>query len=254
MLNTPFIHASEYNKISDLVMFIGQNCVLKFNVILNYESKDGGIENFHKEFQYYSKKNCVNQYTINRRFDYYLTLENQYANDIGFKESIIIGNTEMIMFKFLLKSAMDWFMDSRYSDMYANKDGVLIMVNPQSAKKVVLRSKYVEIEPIVYVDQDGNYDFGIRLYLNSDTNYTELSFNRLCGLYYVIDTMNLYQSAITLINYLQRPEFGTNLTSYVEGTRYENAPRLIEKQKSGRYIEETNVFKQRTNKLEDSLG
>ena len=56
MLNVPFIRVNEYNKISDLVMFIGQNCVLKFNVILNSEGKDGRIENFHKEYQYYSKK------------------------------------------------------------------------------------------------------------------------------------------------------------------------------------------------------
>ena len=252
MLNVPFIRVNEYNKISDLVMFIGQNCVLKFNVILNSEGKDGRIENFHKEYQYYSKKYDTNQYTISRKFDYYLTIENQFASEIGFKESIIIGINEMMMFKLLLKSAINWFMDSQYSNMYANKDGKLVLVNPQTPKRAVFKSKYIEIEPIVYISQEDSYDFGVRMYLNSETNYTELSFNKLCGLYYIIDSLNLYQAAITLINYLQRPEFGTNLISYVEGTKYENTSKMPS-QKSGRYIQEINVFNQKRNKLEDSL-
>lgn len=257
MLNVPFIKPNEYNKITDLVMYVGQNCILKFNVILNYEGKDGSsIENFHKEFQYYSKKYSANQYTISRKFEYYLSLENAFTNDIGFKEIIYIGVCEIIMFKMLLKSAMDWFFDSQYSDMYANKDGRLVLMKSMPPKRVVLRSKYIEIEPMVYIDQLDNSDFGVRIYLNSETNYTEIPFNRLCGLYYIIDSFDLYQSAITLINYLQRPELGTNLTSYVEGTKYEDA-RIKDQtptQKSGRFIEENNVFKQRRNKLEDSLG
>lgn len=251
----PFIRMTQYNKISDLVMTVGQNCVLKFNVVLNYEGKDGNIENFHKEFQYYSKRFSANQYTISRKFEYYLSLENSHPNDIGFKESIYIGVCEIMMFKFMIKSVMDWFFDPQYSDMYGNKDGRLVLMKSISPKRVVLRGKYVEIEPMVYIDQYESSDFGVRIYLNSDTNYTEIPFNRLCGLYYIIDSFNLYESAITLINYLQRPDLGTNLTSYIEGTKYEDI-KISEQtpiQRSGRYID-NNIFKQKRKKLEDSLG
>lgn len=252
----PFINVADYNKITDTIMTIGSNCVLKFNVILNSENKNTGeVENFHKEFQYYSKRFSKNQYSIFRKFDYFLSIENYVPNDNGFRETIQIGVCEITMAKYLLNSVMEWFLNPDYKDLYSNKDGRLVITREISPKKVFLRSKYIEIEPIVYIDADNNTDIGVRMYLNSETNYCEMSFSRFCGLHYMIDSFNLYESAIILINYIQRPELGTNLISFID-----NNPLDLRKEstgnhtnKVGRRIENNNVFTKKQN-LEDSLG
>lgn len=233
-------------------MFLGKNAVLKFNVYLNYEHDKFGLQNFHKEYQYYNNRLGRDQFTISRQFDYALSVENissSTENDI--KETILIGICEMSMFKMLLNAGMEWFTNPRYNNLYANKDGKLVLIEQVQPRRIFCRSKYIEIEPIVYVDKNSVYDLGVRMYLNSETNYVEMNLSRFCGLHYIIDTFNMYQAAITLINYLQRPEFGTNLVSFSSGgivTDNQKEERMPA-QKTGRKI---NVFTEKR-KLEDSL-
>lgn len=249
---SPFIHVSDYNKISDTIMYLGKNVVLKFNVYLNYENEKYGQQNFHKEYCYYNNRLGKDQYTIMRYFDYAMTIENtSQSADNDIREVIQIGVCEMSMMKMLLHAGMEWFTNPQYSELYSNKDGKLVMMEQVQPRRIFCRSKYIEIEPIVYVDSNLTYDFGIRMYLNSETNYVEMSLSRYCGLHYMMDTINLYQAAITLINYLERPEFGTNLTSFSnnynsDGTKEQKIP----VQKTGR--KPINVFAEKRN-LEDSL-
>ena len=69
----------------------------------------------------------------------------------------------------------------------------------------------IVLEPVIcsYNDQ---YAPGIRLYI-SETNYTDMTIDKYMGLLYLIENINMYQSAQLMINYIQRPEFGTNMYS-----------------------------------------
>lgn len=210
-----FIKVGDYNKITDVVMHVTNNCLLKFSVLLNKKDKrTNNLDNFHKEYKYYSRTNHKDQYTISRDFEYYLSLDNIYPDENGYKESIIIGICEITMMQFLINAAVDWFSKPEFSNMYANKDGKLVIVQSVSPKKAIFRTKYIEIEPIVYIDTSNVYDLGVRMYLNSETNYVEMPLSRLLGLQYIINRFDLYQAAVALINYIERPELGTNLVNF----------------------------------------
>ena len=216
-MNSPFIKVTDYNRLSDVVMYLSKNCVLKFNVMLYNNIKDY-ISSFHSEFRVFDSKFNSDRYYLNRRFKYYLSIET-----IGteLKSSIPISVNEMTMCQMMMNSALEWFTSNEYSDLYAVKNNRLVLTRAVEPKHMICSGKMLKIEPMVFVDYMDNTDFGVRLYLDSEDVYCEMSMNTFLGLQYTINSIDLYQCAIGLINYLQRPELGTNLTAsdtYIDKT------------------------------------
>lgn len=253
MIN-PLIRIDEYNRVSDVLLYIGKNMVVKFNVQLsNYNKDTKKMEPFHKEYKYYDARVGSDRYTIHRSFGYYISIENCIANDDGIKEIVKVGVCEITLMKMMLNSGLEWFTNSEYKDLYGKRDGKLVINKQIEPKHISLQGKYVEIEPIVFVSYMGDYDFGVRLYLNSDTNYVEMPLNTYCGLQYTFESVNLYQSALGVLAYLEKPEPGSNLVSFSEGyERYSDVVRECKqpnKNKIGRKIG-GNVFT-KNNHLDD---
>lgn len=250
MIN-PMIHVNDYNKISDNIMILGSSMILKFSVQLSYNDSNYGMQSFHKEFGYYSSKVGKTMYSINRTFTCFLSIENTSTVEVA-KDYIHIGYNDMMIFRTMLDSCMRWFTDQTYSDIYAYKNGRLTMMKQVEPKKMYISGKYIAMEPAIYVDYLNNTDLGIRIYLNSDINYTEIPFSTFCGLHYFVSCFNMYESAQQMLNYIQRPEFGTNLVDFSKGaviSSPQDKEDLTPKQKSGRNV---NVFQQKKS-LKDKL-
>lgn len=52
------------------------------------------------------------------------------------------------------------------------------------------------------------------MFLSSTQSYCDISISNLEAFKYIIDTINLYESAQLMINYIERPDFGTNLYTF----------------------------------------
>lgn len=247
MIN-PMIHVNDYNKLSDIIMPIGRTMTLKFSVFLSYEDKQYGQQSFHKEYKYFSNKTKKNMYTLSRMVNCALIIENNHSAEVD-KDYINIGYNDMTPLIYMVSGAMDWFMKPEYANMFASKNGRLVLVNPPTPKRIYINGKYIELEPAIYVDYANNTDLGLRLYLNSDINYTEMSFSNFCGFHYFVTTFNMYQAAQALLNYIQRPDLGTNLVSFSDGHTNMEEHKKQPEQKTGRKI---NVFNQQKS-LEDKL-
>lgn len=203
------------DKISDDVYAIGPNVILKFNVSLSKIS-NGKRHHFHKEYEYPTKG--ISEYhslvTLKRSFDYYLSIENMQKDNFGNKAFIRIGVQEYILFKRALEVALSWFTDSKYSNLFVNDNGKLRLVAPIPDFKIskLPMQKYIEFIPIIidYGISNADKEPGVRIILSDPSSYVDINVDRLMGLYYIISCFNMYQSAITMINYIERPEFGTN--------------------------------------------
>ncbi len=203
------------DKISDEVYNIGPNVVLKFNVSLSKVSNNKRYH-FHKEYEY-SAKNIDGQQslvTIKRNFDYYLSIENIQKDSNGNKVFIRIGPQEYMIFKKSLDEAIAWFTDKKYAKLFVRDKGRLILMSPTPEFKIhnLPMQKYIEIFPIIIDRGMSNSDKepGVRMILGNSSSYVDINVDRLMGLYYTISTFNMYQTAVIVLNYLQRPEFGTN--------------------------------------------
>lgn len=202
------------DKISDDVYTLGPNVLLKFNVSLSRNS-NGKRYHFHKEFEYPSPLDGYpTLVTIKRSFDYYLSIESIQKDENGNKLFIRIGVQEYMIFKKGLEEAISWFTDSKYKNLFATNRGKLVMTSPIPEFKIsnLPMDKYIEFIPTIIDRGAANADKfpGIRMFLGSDSVFVDLSVDRLMGLYYIVSTFNMYQSACDLINYLERPDFGTN--------------------------------------------
>lgn len=203
------------DKVADDVFVIGPNVVLKFNVSLSKVS-NGTRYHYHKEYEY-PTKGITGQptlVTIKRSFDYYLSIENMQKDSNGNKVFIRIGPSEYMLLKKGLEEAISWFTNTDYKHLFAYDKGKLITVAPIPEFKIpsLPMNKYIEIYPIVIDKGIANSDKqpGVRLILGDDSAFIDINLDRLMGLYYTISCFNMYEAALLMINYIQRPEFGTN--------------------------------------------
>ena len=220
------IQYGEYEKISDDLFFLDYNTVLKFNVNFNHKNKDGDRVGFHSEVQYNSAKYNQSVINIKRRFDYFLSIENFKPSKLtGQKEFIMIGLKDILALRMQLNKVYKWFTSSSFKDLYAldkknNKLVILGGVEPIILDRLAM-SKFLQFEPIVY-DFENSSCMGVRISLSSPSNYCDISIDTFMGLKYLIDSINMYESAQLLLNYIQRPAFGTNLFTFDNDIPAEN--------------------------------
>lgn len=202
---------NNYQKITDFIMALSHDYVLKFNVELNRDTKNNERENYHKEFGYYVN----NDYRVNiyRDMNPYLSIESVVRNDQN-RIQIRIGMRDIYFFKLKLNEVIQWFTKEEFKTLFVKKDNRIIIpvkVNPIIVK--VSFGEYIEFEPSTITIGNEQY-IGVKVYLNSDNISFFMGINTLLSLNYFIDTFNMYQSSQLMLNYLGRPENGTNYIEY----------------------------------------
>lgn len=214
----------QYEKITDDLCILGINTILRFNVSLAIKTQDGIKKLFHSEFEYKAKKytNLNTVCSIRRSFDYYLSIENLRANQDGIKEFIMIRIQDILYVREQFELATKWFRDSKYENLFAMSKGRLVMLGKVEPIKILglAMDKSLMLEPIIINYDDNNQTTGVRLYLSSRDNYVDMSVDKFMGIVYLLSSINMYESAQILLNYLQRPELGTN--SYNMNNREED--------------------------------
>lgn len=204
---------NDYEKISDIILWLSNEYVLKFNVELNRRNDRKGKINFHNEFGY--TLNGEYRINITRQFSCYLSIESLRRDTDGNKLQIRIGMENIYFFKMKLQGVISWFTSHQHNSLFAKKDGNIIIlskVNPISIN--VQFGNYIEFEPTVQTFNNGEQNIGVRTYLNSDGVSFFMNVNTLLALGDFINSFNMYQSAQLMMNYIGRPENGTNYSGY----------------------------------------
>lgn len=200
------IYFNDYDKITDNLLWFSSDVVLRFCVQLSVKNKEGLRQSFHQEYSYNSKfLDTSLSRQIRRNIDCFLIID--IKGD--FDNSIMIRYQNMIMLKLKLQNVVQWF-----TKLFKIQDDKLCIVGRYKNEQLTLdMGKCIEFEPIVITYDNGECSEGIRMYINSKNIFVDMDISRFMSFYYIIDTFNMYQSACLLINYLQRPEYGTNSTS-----------------------------------------
>lgn len=203
------ISNKDYEKISDVVYGNGR-FIIKLNVKLNSYSDSKGRINYHKEVGYfYDKANQV-VYNMTRTFEYYLTIEDYRG------AYVMIGINNYLGLLSMLDDIFRWFVDKTFNGLFGRKeDGELIVNRAVTPIKIeyLPMGKWLEAIPKAIAFPNGDYATGVRLYLSSYDNYVDITFEEFQGILYILKNLNMFQSAQNMINYLQRPAYGTNLYS-----------------------------------------
>lgn len=237
----PIIRHNQYEKIVDDMMIIGDNAIIRFNVLLAKYNSKFGRTNYHQEFEYYNKDAGMNTVTLRRNFDYYFSLENiRIDQNTPIKQFIMITVNDIAGFQLFLNDIMRWFDDPEYEGLFVKNSKKNQIVMTKQVKPLFIDlppgNSYIVAEPMICINRYNEETIGVRLYLASESNYVEVPLNKMRGLKYLIDRTDMYGAALSLINYLQRPEYGTNLISYSRSNKDYNAEVSTPTQQSGRKI------------------
>lgn len=200
------IQYEEYDKLSDDVLYLGSNLCLRMNVSLSFKNQDQR-HHFHKEYKYDSNHGDLR--SIKRSFSYYLTLEKTDLRNIN--GGIMIRPQDMIILRSKLDEVSLWFK----SDTFGLKDKKELIVKKTKQSIMVnglANQKYLQFDPIVLVyENTGEQTPGVRITLGDSSIFADISVDKFFALQYTISEFNMYLSAQLLVNYLGRPEYGTNL-------------------------------------------
>ena len=184
------IDPTNYEKLQDDIYYIGGGIYLRLNVVLAKKDKDGNRRFFVSNYRYSSKyvdKGKV--ITMRRSFDYYLTIECTSDNT----QNIIIRVQNMILLKAKIKEVTKWFSDSNVFGIRNNKlviyKKVSVMIDGFPMEK------FITLEPVIINYDDSSVQRpGVRFMVNNMI-FTDMAIENFYGLAYLIDTLNLYQSA-----------------------------------------------------------
>lgn len=215
----------DYEKLSDDLYWLNDSVVVRFVVSLARADKENNRMHFHREFSYNSKyldKGHV--ITLRRSFSYYITFN--ILKD--YESTTIIGVKDILLFRAKLNEVINWFNNGTF----ALKRKKLVI--PSRPAPIIISGladgKFIQFDPIVMEDEETKaQQQGIRISFIND-NYADLSIDRFYGFYYLITSINMYQSAQLLLNYLGRPECGTNLYDFNNEGKYRDVNQYDEQE------------------------
>lgn len=204
-----------YDKISDDIIALGKNAVLRFNIGLASYNEDKKYF-FYKEYEISSKSHPT--ISIKRSYDYYLSIENYKKQSNGSKVFIRIGLKDFILLKNTIDEVVRWFTDKKYAKLFVKNNNSICMTAPIPSCRIdgLPMNSWLLFEPTV-IDRIQYQEPGVCLTLSDSDNITYLTFDTLLGLQHILSTMNMYQCAISILSSIPAP-LGTNRTSIGDGS------------------------------------
>lgn len=216
-MKTQLLTPIDYDKISDDLYWLSKRVVLRFNVTLARQTQDGNRVFYHKEFMFNTTKYLDKEKVVmmRRSFQFYLSIDDLD----NYENNTTIGVQDIILFRTKLHEASLWFTNG----VFGEKNHKLIIKSKPNP--IVLTglpyNKFITFEPIVIEYDNATQQQGVRIVL-SDITYVDVSIDRFYGLFYLVNSINMYQSAQLMLNYLGRPNLGCNMYEFTSSdSRFE---------------------------------
>lgn len=194
------IEHGDYNKLSDVIVRFNSETVIKANVQLTKLNLYNEKVSYHREVQ------TDRGIKMNREFNYFYTFEKGRGDNFI---NIIIRHSDMILLNRTLQKTLTWFEGNKHF-LIKNKKLILIPTKPLLITGLA-NGKYLQFEPIVYqFDESSPVSPGVRITLGEPSEFIDVDVDAYYGFVYEMEP-NMYLVCQNLVNYLGRPDFGTNL-------------------------------------------
>lgn len=206
---------NDYDKVSWIVGYYDR-LILKFHTSLGTANKNDKTKRpSYSEVAFGSQKysNHKSQRNISINANSYLTLEMQGS---GFNDSdkrIYINQIGLSHLKRTLRSMERWFFDPSFK-LYTKKKGVLnINIEYATLEEFAhIGQAVIHFKPAVITLDDVDYE-GVVLYLNNTYNECKMTLDEFSAFADEICNFNMFLAEQGSLNFIQRPEFGTNTYS-----------------------------------------
>ena len=185
-------------------MTLGYQVVMNINVKLYNFGKDGTPYSYHGQYQYYNDKMNETTNGIRLSFTYHLTIENRLPDN---KEYIMIGVNDIQSLINAVNNTGRVF--AHKSEVFKETNNRMVVVGAEDYVSLLIglpMDKWIRLEPTVVVGYEDTLYPGVRMYLNSETNWVDMTEKIFSGFQYHLNNGNLYTWAMQLINYHGKPD------------------------------------------------
>lgn len=203
---------TEYDRITDILMYLSSSFTLNFNVILSKKDKSGSRSFFQYETEYGSKFIGTDKgRSIKRIMQFFFTIDNKK----DFTNSFMMRLQDVYLITTIIEKRLFplIFGERRVYKIIEKQLVIVDKVDPilyaQSEYKFLL------FEPIVYQYENKTYKEGVRISVNSKFDTIDMDIDKFLGFYYLLKTTDMYTAAATLINFVKLPPHGINVYSQI---------------------------------------
>lgn len=221
-----YLDFMKYSKIQDILLYFG-DLVVKMNVVLYKDISKKGKVNFHRETEYMNPNTLTIDRNITRSYDCFLTIENIapiVVNGKSIKDKLCVRGGDIYLFKMAIaKKIFDMISDP---DRYGLDDrGKLSIVKQCSGIgwNIGMNGTLDFIPGIKYSTYtQESYPCVDIIMNNNPNNVSKVYLSQMYEFLHILDSISLHQYASELINYLGRPDYGTNMYSMIDAEAESN--------------------------------
>lgn len=199
----------DYKRIVDRgIFYLDRNYTMNFTVELEKNERS-----YHSEFGYHQKDGKFSV-GIYRTINYYLSIESWQKDQSGNRNDIRVNQDNFYQFLIATRAAMNWLISKDNASLFIRTKDGNIAIN-HAVEPIIVNGIYdntkLELSPAVFTNpNNGIQEAGIFIYINNASEPIFLSAKRFVNFQYFIENFNMYNTAQNMINYLGRPENGTN--------------------------------------------
>ena len=201
------IDFTEYDRITDTLMYLNDDVTLNFTVALSRKSKNGDRLFYHYESIYGSDKYGGSLRSIKRSMSFYFVLDVKSNFNHGF---ILRPQDVEILNRLITSKVLPWYFGNEKEAAFQIIGDKLVLTDFQPAvytQATQFETKYLSFEPIVVIENEQECR-GVRLIMSSG-HIIELTIDKFMGFYHLLHT-DMYSVASTMTTYAKVPPYAVN--------------------------------------------
>ena len=199
---------SDFDKISDVILFFSNDLTLSICMQLNKKNKDNKISNFQQTFHYMSKNLDKESYSIKRTMQAYFAI-----NDLkDYRNGVILKPNDIVFLKMLIDNNMlPWFIGNERIFFFDDHNKLQIRGKWDYQEFKINEYSFLAFAPIVIRYEDGTDKEGIRMLVNSKDRFVDLTIDLFMAFYYYISNTDLYNAAANMVNYVKMAPYDVGI-------------------------------------------
>ena len=197
------IDYTEYERITDNLMWLSDNVSLNFTVSFSRKGKSGERIHYHSEYVYGSDKFGGDLRSIKRTMNYAFVIDVR----TDFVAGMMLRPQDVELLTRLIDAkVLPWIL---MSTAFAVKDGQLILTQFEPVV-YAQETKSLTFEPAIFVDPRSELETrGIKMSLLSGDSWI-LSADQFMGFYNILTRTDMYAVAAAMCNYVKMQPYGVN--------------------------------------------
>jgi hypothetical protein len=199
---------TDYDRISDTIIFFDSIHTLDFCTRLSGKDKNGYRRFYEFETQYQSNQflgtDVGNSIKRNMNFYYLITNKNSFTASM-----VLRPNDVYVLHNILNDRVLPWFFSA--DRIFTEKNNRLVIngtFNPVEYIRDL--QNWLRFEPIVIDYDDGTYKEGVRMTISSNDDFIDMNIDKFLELFSLLNYQTMYLQAQAQCNYAKMDPHGLN--------------------------------------------